>query len=423
MQQSEIFIFSPIQMIILIISVVSSLLLAVGIYRLQRKSQAHTSLFYLLIFLSLACFFRAMGWISDLYIFYRLSYICYLAIPISMTIFIEKSIQRNLHQLTKLILVGGALLLLPVLLFQNNEPETWWKWTYLSYLLFMVGIMVSTPLLELKNNGCKNERSILITICTSSCISLFFVILDLLSMHYTNLNLRLSSLAILVFNYFLASILFSTGSFSFRSYLIKISQYLFVGWLVSTMSAIAISNLSIEKAYDIWMITFSSLIPVYIFDKVFSLSFNINNGNILQRLNNLSKSNTENMLKDFHAWDEVKKVHLLNNDFLKNRELSFLFLLANESIPENFVYDQFFIKNKLDQNPSIELKNHLQAVDYILRFTKTEYLIIIPEQQCLIVASFSYMMNANYFRDVLMYLSREICLFEKHNKALEVNYV
>lgn len=368
----------------------------------------HYALFFFLFVLASAFLFRGFGWLTSEFFYYKISYICYLILPISVIIFVEHAVKRQVNRVTKLTLTLCGFGLLFNLLHTGDDYIGGWRILYISYIAFSIFMLTAISMLELKNVRCKNERSILIAIATSSFLSLVFVVFDLLSHYVIDLNFRFSSFSVLIFVYFLSSILYSNGSYSFTSYLNKITQFICMSTLISVLGQFILMSEQVSQLIDLGVLSFNIILSVFILNKVGFFGFGKKRADILTKLISLNKEDSLSMLKDFTQWDEVIKVKVLSEKYLDDNHLNYIFDKKELITGFESVLTKSSIVKLLKNNNSEEEKNYLEALDYILKVTDTEFIILLEQRSEVLTASFSYMMDANYFEDVLVYLGREL---------------
>lgn len=382
----------------------SCIFLAFGLVRIKRKATLHKALSIMLLFVGFAYTTRGLGSYFDIRSFYYISYVCYLASVIPLMIFFEQAMQKNIPTFLKI----GALLAIPSLFITLNVygVETHNKSWKFSFILFMVIISLSMSVLSFlrtKKTKCKNEKSILVAFTLTTALTVVLVSVDQLTFFYRSLEFRFSSLAILIFNFFMASILFANGSFRMRNYLLKLSQLLISSLGTGLLIAFLLGEKVGAEYLNISLVIFASLLIIHITDKVFGISFRVNNEDTLIRLNSLSSMEYGKVLEAFSGWDEVKKVQLLTTSYLQEQNLDEVLEAFSSRIK---VYHRLEIDQKLEGSSGD--RNLFEALDYILRHTNTEFVVLLPQSQELLVASFSSMTNAGYLQDVLFFLGDKL---------------
>ena len=407
---------SNLQIIVNFISPIICYILSFAILKIKRKSRMHYALMVLLFNLATAFLFRGCGWLTSEFLFYKISYFFFIIMPISVTVFIEYGIKRQFERVTKLILSLAGLSLFANLMYTGDHFEGSWRILYIIYLSFSSAMLTVVSFLEIKNTRCKNERSILISITTSIFLTFIFLVIDLLNHYIIDLNFRFTSFSILIFVYFITSILYSNGSYSFTSYLNKITQFISMSILITFLIQFVLPEASLEERIDSGVLSFIIILSVSILNQIGGFRLEKGKKDILSKLISLNKDDSLSMLQDFAKWDEVIKVKVLGEKYLDDNHLDFIF--ENKDVMRSFddVLTRTAISKLLKTNVSQDERNYLEALEYILKVTDTEFILPLEKRSEILTASFSYMMDANYFSDVLSYLGRELEIqFRKEN--------
>ncbi|MBD66184.1 MAG: hypothetical protein CME62_13315 [Halobacteriovoraceae bacterium] len=390
------------ELVIQFLGTLSCLILAWGSLIHNRRSPTHLSLGILLLFLFGGGSFRLIGWATSHFLYYKISYAFYLFLPLVLAIFTEKATRYRLSSWYKIIVLLALIVLFPLYMQLNTFPEGQLRYIYLAYHMMALLMLFWASSIKITSLKSKNEKSVLIAICFVSLLTLIFVCADLLSHWHGIAHLKLSSLGILIFNYLMASIIFSTGSFSFRHHLKSIGRYLLINLSLGAILIFA-STLPRDEIIIIILLSFVLQIFVNILQNV------INNvlrtrGHTIQKLISLKRDDIKSFLKCVESLEEVNSITLLSQDYLQKNKLLFIF----DHEFNNLVFHRDEINKMFNSSQNENEKNRLEALEFIFNAFATDYLIIIPEHKMVLTIEFTYLMNRSYFNDLITYLGREV---------------
>ena len=395
---------TKIELLINFIGTFSCFFLGIGLLWVKKKPILLKALSITLNLLGVASIARLSASLEENHRLFFISYMFYMFAMIPLLVFFEQAMQKKLSGLIKIF----TIICIPILLFTYDfDAQTVSKTWKLCYLLFMATVISTMSIMSIsrvKSTTSSNERSILITFVISSITSLLLFVIDQVSFYLPNISFKFSSLGILIFNFYMASILFANGSFKLKNYLMKQLQFLIYSLVVALLMSYLMAE-DIKSHYlNITTLIFASLLVLHIVDCVLGINFKIYNEDLLSRINRIDSSSTKNVLESINSWSEVKKIQLLTTKYLEDKDLITLF----DKYKEVKVIHKNIVRKKIKNFENSDI----QAIDFILRHTNTEVLVLIPEQRKILVASFSTMMNARYLAHLMKFLAKQI---EKHS--------
>ncbi len=408
---------SNLQYLTIAISSITSLLLCLGLFNSKKEIPGHKSLVLFLFAMAIANGFRIISWVEGHVIIITISYMAFIFVPIFLVIFLEEALRQMLHPLVKIILLITCISLLLTLLFSDYSSNRIWKFIYIIYLQYSAILIMSLSFRGIRKTECNNERSVYTSVFFTGILCVVFVGIDLLSVYIQGINLRLSAVGVLALNYFLASILLSSGSYKFRKHIRVLAMMIVSSFIISVFLVIGFfDKMNLDLISEIALVILSCEIPLYIVDKLFGITASTTGSDTLKRLNKLNMNSIKSLLQGISNWDEVKRFHLLSNEYLKEKDLEFIFREQELIDYENIVLTKKIISRKFKN----ETSNLIKGLNHVLLLTDCDYLIVLPSSREVLVASFSNMMNKQYFKDIVLFIKREIVSL--NSRSQEVQY-
>lgn len=388
-----------------VLTVISSVLLAWGVYKKSRLEKVHKIFIGTLASLAVAHFFRSLVWMFDENIFYTFSYFGFVLVPLFLTLFIEEATHKATALWFKVYLLLQGLVILYGIFNPENFESAYWKSSFAFY--HSITFIYLATKSYYASFSAKNRREAGIFRAIGFCIvmGLVFGAVDW-SSRFGWVNVKLSSIPTLMLIYFLTAIFFSQGAFRMKRHMAKLAVYLIFPITSFVCMKLFIKDLDSNIAMQIASIGYLFFVPVNILCQVSGVSSDGDNNGFIKRINALPQRDLLSYLEALQDWAEITKVHLVSADFLRKNDL--LDMAYSESDRELVLSKKLIAEELADPETSFEDRKKLEAADFILRYTDCDFLCVLGDTGNLFVAKFSNLMDVSYYQSIMSLVSRQL---------------
>ena len=291
-----------------------------GICFKSQKSIFNRRLLLLAIIIIGGYGFRLFVWQTGESSYYDYSYLFYCFLPLSVSLLVESAIKRPVSLFTKIVVSFTPLILISGIIL-STRSELWWKTTYSLTILYACGLLIVSPLIEIKNAASNHARSVLYSLALFGFLAAILGTLDIISSVIPAYNVKLSAFAVIVFGYMMADVISPNSSYCARILLKKVVLYFTSSIIFVYLLSFLGLTLSNDNLIKNSLIIFSLIILIdiqrIIFIETQQLAIQV-----IEKNRKLGSKDPQIILDEIKSWKEIEDATFISSENLQNHGIS-----------------------------------------------------------------------------------------------------